>query len=58
MRKALLQSRNVIFDLRHIKLSEKECIQELERQYSKRSQLRKMYIIKKDLALLPYLNKH
>ena len=58
MRKALLQSRNVIFDLRQIKLAEKDCIQELEHQYSKRSQLRKMYIIKKDLGLLSYLNKH
>lgn len=58
MRKALLQSRNVIFDLRHIKLPEKDSIQQLEHQYSIRSQLRKMYIIKKDGELLSFMDKH
>lgn len=50
MRKALLQSRNVIFDLRHIQLSEKE--------YRINSQLRKLYIIRKNGDLIVHLSKH
>lgn len=58
MRKALLQSRNVIFDLRNVKLSEIESIHQLEHQYTKRTQPRRMYIIKKDGELLSFLEKH
>ena len=58
MRKALLQSRNVIFDLRHIQLSEKEGLSKLEKEYRINSQLRKLYIIRKNGDLIVHLSKH
>ena len=58
MRKALLQSRNVIFDLRHIQLSEKEGLSKLEKEYRINSQLRKLYIIRKNGDLIAHLSKH
>ena len=54
MRTALKQSHNVIFDLRHIKMSEKQSISQLEYQFQKRTNLRKLYIIKKNGELLIY----
>ena len=54
MRKALQQSHNVIFDLRHVGLSEKQCIAQLEHQFQIRSQLKRLYIIKKNGDLLSY----
>lgn len=54
MRKALLQSHNVIFDLRHINLPEKQCVIQLEQQFRIRTQLKKLYIIKKNGELLFY----
>ena len=58
MRKALKQSHNVIFDLRHIRMSEKSCVRQLESQFLKRSQFKKLYIIKKDGSLLKYQKKN
>ena len=52
MRKALLQSNNIIFDLRHIKMYEERCISQLKDEFNKRSQLKKLYIIKKNGELL------
>ena len=54
MRKALQQAHNVIFDLRHMKLPEKQCINQLEQQFQKRPQLKRLYIIKKNGDLLTY----
>ena len=54
IRKALLQSHNIIFDLRHIRLSEKQCISELEQQFKRRTEIRKLHIIKKNGDLLSY----
>lgn len=58
MRKALKQSKNIIFDLRHIRMSEKHCITQLEKQFFKRSQIKKLYIIKKNGILLKYQKKN
>ena len=57
-KKALLQSRNVIFDLRHMQLSERVGLSKLEKEYSINSQLRKLYIIRKNGDLIVHLSKH
>ncbi|MCR5356511.1 MAG: hypothetical protein K6E63_03820 [Lachnospiraceae bacterium] len=54
MRKALKQSHYVIFDLRHLKMSEKQAISQLEKEFERTSSLRKLYIIKKNGDLLVY----
>ena len=58
MRKALLQSHNVIFDLRNLKLPENVGISKLEKEYRINSQLKRLYIIRKNGELLSYLNKN
>ncbi|MCR5060673.1 MAG: hypothetical protein K6A80_06545 [Saccharofermentans sp.] len=58
MRKALLQSRNVIFDLRHMRLSEKEGLSKLEKEFKLNSQPRKLYNIRKNGELIAYLGRH
>lgn len=58
LRKALMQSRNVIFDLRHMRLSEREGLSKLEKEYGINSQLRKLYIIRKNGDLIAHLSKH
>ena len=52
MRKAITQSSFIIFDLRFIKLSEKQCISRLEEQFYSRTKLRKLLIIKKNGELI------
>ena len=54
MRKALKQSRNIIFDLRHLKLSEKSSINQLENEYKNRTRIKKLLIIKKDGELIEF----
>lgn len=54
MRKAIMQSHNIIFDLRHIKLSEDKSIAKLEHEFKINTRLKKIYIIKKDWTLLFY----
>ena len=54
MRKAVIQSPNIIFDLRHIKLSEDKSIAKLEHEFEINTRLKKIYIIKKDWTLLFY----
>ena len=54
MRKALKQSQNIIFDLRHLKLSEKSSITQLEYEFNNRKRIKKLLIIKKDGELLVY----
>ena len=58
MRKALLQSRNVIFDLRYMQLPERDGLSKLEKEYKINSQLRKLYIIRKNGDLIAHLSKH
>lgn len=58
LRKALTQSHNVIFDLRHMKLSEKEGTAKLNKEYQNNPQLRKLYIIRKDGTVIYYNSKH
>ena len=54
MRKALKQSRNIIFDLRHLKLSEKSSINQLENEFKNRTRIKKLLIIKKDGELIEF----
>ncbi len=53
-RKAVKQSKYIIFDLRLIKLPEKQCISQLEKEFNARNYLKKLYVIKKDGELLQY----
>ena len=53
-RKAVKQSRYIIFDLRWIKLSEKQSISQLEREFSARPYLRRLYVICKNGNLIKY----
>lgn len=53
-RKAISQSKNIIFDLRHAKIPEQLCISQLEKEFFKRPYLSKLYIIKKSGKLLMY----
>ena len=54
MRKAIKQSHNVIFDLRHMKLSENKAISKLEKEFRINSRLKKLYVIRKTKELLSY----
>ncbi|MBO4445702.1 MAG: hypothetical protein J5782_01975 [Clostridia bacterium] len=58
LRKALNQSPNVIFDLRHLRTSENESISYLENRFNKTSRLKKLLIIKKNGDLLKYTKKN
>ena len=53
-RKAVQQSRYIIFDLRRIKLPEKQCISQLEREFYVRPYLKRLYVICKSGKLLKY----
>ena len=48
MRKAIMQSCFIIFDIRFISLSEKQCISQLENQFYSRSKIKKLLIINKN----------
>ncbi len=54
IRKAAKQSRYIIVDLRLIKLSEKDCISKLEKEFIARKHIKKLYVITKDDFLLKY----
>ena len=56
-RKAVQQSKYIIFDLRQIKLAEQTCITQLEREFSVRPYLKRLYVIRKNGELLSYPNK-
>lgn len=56
-RKAIQQSKYIIFDLRLIKVPEKQCITQLEKEFFSRPYLERLYIICKDGTLLSYPNK-
>ena len=56
-RKAVMQSKNIIFDLRHVKIPEQQCIAQLEKEFSERPYLNKLYVIKKNGELLVYPQK-
>lgn len=56
-RKAVTQSKNIIFDLRHVKIPEQQCIAQLEKEFSERPYLNKLYVIKKNGELLVYPQK-
>ena len=56
-RKAVAQSKNIIFDLRHVKMPEHQCIAQLEKEFSERPYLNKLFVIKKNGELLVYPQK-
>ena len=56
-RKAVKQSKYIIFDLRKVQLPEKQCITQLEKEYNSRSYLKKMLVITKNGELLRYPQK-
>ena len=53
-RSAIQQSHYLIFDLRRCKLPEKQSINQLEKEFSSRPYLKKLYVIKKNGDLLKY----
>ena len=53
-RKAVRQSRYIIFDLRRIQLPESHCISKLEKEYNFRPYLKRLYVICKSDKLLKY----
>ena len=53
-RKAVSQSKNIIFDLRHVKISEQQCVAQLEKEFTARPYLNTLYVIKKNGELLIY----
>ncbi len=53
-RKAVKQSKYLIFDLRKIKIPEKQAITQLEREFSARPYLKRLLIIRKNGELLTY----
>ena len=57
MHKAAKQSKFIIFDLRRIALSEKQCMSQLEREFKERGYLRKLLVIKKNGELQEFSRK-
>lgn len=53
-RKAVAQSKYIIFDLRRTKLSEKLCITQLEKEFKARKYLKRLYVICKNGELKKY----
>ena len=53
-RKAVMQSKYIIFDIRHILVPEKQCISQLEKEFNARPYLKRLYVIKKNGELLTY----
>ena len=54
LRKAILQSQNIIFDLRHTRLPDTQSVSQLKSRFDRTSQIRKLYIIKKSGDLIMY----
>jgi hypothetical protein len=53
-RKAMLQSDNIIFDLRKSGLPDEKTVPELERRFDQKRSVKKLLVIKKNGALLKY----
>ena len=51
-RKAVVQSRYIIFDLRRIKIPPAQCLAQLEREFHARSYLRKLLVIQGDGSMI------
>ena len=56
-RKAVQQSKYIIFDLRQIKLAEQTCLNQLEKEFKVRPYLKRLLVIRKNGELLSYPNK-
>ena len=53
-RAAVKQSHYLIFDLRRIKIPEKQCLVQLEREFSMRQYVKRLLVIRKNGDLLEY----
>ncbi|MBP5652279.1 MAG: hypothetical protein J6X17_02505 [Lachnospiraceae bacterium] len=53
-RKAVMQSKYIIFDIRYIKIPEKQCISQLEKEFNARPYIKRLYVIRKNGELLMY----
>ena len=53
-RKAKEQAANIIFDLRRINISEEKCLQELERRFAQKVDVKRLLIIKKNGEILRF----
>ena len=51
---AVKQSKYIIFDLRRIQLSDKQCLTKLEREFNARKYVKKLYVITKDEELIQF----
>ena len=56
-RKAVKQSKYIIFDLRQVKLPEKHCLSQLKKEFSARPYLKRLYIIRRNGELLDWPEK-
>ena len=56
-RKAVKQSKYLIFDLRRINISESECIKELEHRFNTKTYVKRLLIIKKSGELVTFSRK-
>lgn len=56
-RQAVKQSHYIIFDLRRIKVPEKQCLAQLEKEFSVRQYVKRLLVIRKSGELLEYPKK-
>ena len=56
-RQAVKQSHYIIFDLRRIKVPEKQCLVQLEREFAMRQYVKRLLVIRKNGDLLEYPKK-
>ncbi|MDO4746796.1 MAG: hypothetical protein Q4A70_00410 [Candidatus Saccharibacteria bacterium] len=54
LKKASRQSENIIIDLARIRIHQAKCIKELEKQFYKIKQIRKMLIVTKSKKVIDY----
>ena len=54
LRQAMMQSDNIIFDMRRIHMSDNDCIVELEHRFNQKKAIRRLWIIKKNLELVKF----
>lgn len=57
LRQAVKQSHNIIFDLRRINLSQSQCLNQLEKQFSLKTYIKRLLIIKNNGELVQLVRK-
>ena len=58
LKKAEIQSHNIILDLRRIKMPEEQCIAQIKFNFDTKSKIKRIYIITKGLQLIELPEKH